>query len=274
LEKENITVIDKLLKSNYPNELGVYITYLFFRSKLGRFMTLNLLTQPVIEEMNNLFFDFFPIDLPDLLKKGIYIQSKNNCLFDDVVRIILYNEKRGLYEKENDRFGLILWKRDNSYIYSSMVYSTILGNFANDLYNIDFDGKTDDTNIEPFKKALVFCFVFAIILEAENTPTTIKDSNKSENIKKDKTLIERKKTEGWIERTIYINKMRQPLKNTLYHGTLYKDDKILKEVRVSGYLRRQSHGKNDCKQKYVYIKSFSSTRWVIEGNKKITYHIK
>jgi hypothetical protein len=274
LEKENISVIDKLLKSNCPNDLGTYITYLFFRSKLGRLMTLNFLTQPVIDKINNLFLDIFPNDIPYLLKNGIYIQSKNSVLFDDIVRIILYDEKPGLYQKEDSRFGLILWRKDNTYIYSSMVYSMILGKFANDLNNIDFEGKTDNSNIEPFKKALVFCFVFAIILEAENTPTTIKDSNKSENIKKNKSLIESKNTDGWIERTIYINKKSMAVNNSIYHNTLYKDDKVLKEVKVSGYLKRQLYGMNYSKQKYIYIDSFISTRWFLEGDKKITYYLK
>jgi hypothetical protein len=274
LEKENISIIDKLLKSNYPNDLGTYITYLFLRSKLGRLMTLNLLTQPVIEKINNLFLDLFPNDIPYLLKNGIYIKSKNSVLFDDIVRIVLYNEKPGLYQKEDNRFGLILWRNDNTYIYSSMVYSMILGKFANDLNNIDFEGKTDNSNIEPFKKALVFCFVFAIILKAENTPTAIKDSNKSENIKKNKSLIGSKNTDGWIERTIYINKKTKSVNNSIYHNTLYKDDKILKEVKVSGYLKRQLYGKNYSKQKYIYIESFISTRWILEGDKKITYYLK
>jgi hypothetical protein len=274
LEKENISVIDKIHKNNFPNDLNTYITYLFFRSKLGKLMTLNLLTQPVIEKINTLFFDFFPNEIPNLIKNGIYIQSKNNVLFDDITKIILYNEIPGLYQQKDDRFGLILWKKDNTFIYASMVYSTILGSFAGDLNNRDFEGKTNDNNIEPFKKALIFCFVFSIILEAENTPTSVKDSNKSENIKKNKTQIKKKNTEGWIERTIYINKKIKPTKNSLYKGTLYKDDKILKEVKVSGYLKRQSYGKNNSKQKYIYIESFVSTRWVIEGDKKITYYLK
>jgi hypothetical protein len=269
LAKENISVIDKIYKNNFPNDLNVYITYLFFRSKLGRLMTLNLLTQPVIEKINTLFFDLFPSEIPNLLKNGIYIQSKNNVLFDDIVKIILYNEIPGLYQQEDNRFGLILWKKDNTFIYSSMVYSTILGSFAGDLNNIDFEGKTSNSNIEPFKKALIFCFVFAIILEAENTPTSVKFSKKSENIKKKESLIENKRVEGWIERTIYINKKYLSKDNKLTHTTLYKEDKVLKEVKVSAYLRRKPHSKDE----YIYIDCFTSTRWVIEGNKKITYYL-
>jgi hypothetical protein len=151
-----------------------------------------------------------------------------------------------------------------------MVYSTILGSFAEDLNNTDFEGKTSNSDIEPFKKSLIFCFLFAIILRAENTPTSIKDTNKSENILKNNKLKEYKKTERWIERTIYINKKNKSINNSLLHGTLYKDDKVLKKVKVSAYLRRKPHSNDE----YIYVKSFISTRWVIEGNKKITYYLK
>lgn len=270
LEKEHIFFIETVFKNNWPNDLVVYITYLFLRAKLGKFMTLNLLTQPVIENVNTLFIDFFPNKLPNLLNNGLYIQSKNGVLFDDIERIIINKEKPGINQIEDNRFSLILWKKDNSYIYSSMVYSTILGRFAEDLNNLDFIGKTSSGDIEPFKKALIFCFTFAIILGAENTPTTVKDSNKSENVKKNKLLIEKKNVEGWIERTIYINKKIYSKKNNLQMGILYKDDKILKQVKVSGHLRRKPHQEND----YIYIESYTATKWVIEGDKKITYYLK
>jgi len=44
---------------------------------------------------------------------------------------------------------------------------------------------------------------------------------------------------------------------------------MLMKVTVSGYLRRKPHSKDE----YIYIDSFPSTRWVIEGNKKITYYL-
>jgi len=208
--------------------------------------------------------------LPDLLKNGLYIQSKNGVLFDDIERIIINNEKQGLYQPENNRFSLILWKKDNSYIYSSMIYSTILGKFVEDLNNIDFDGKTSSGDIEPFKKALIFCFIYAIFIKSNNSPTSIKDTNKSENAKKDKTIIEKKNVDGWIERTIYINKKYLSKKMDIQQGTLYKDDKILKQVKVSGHLRRLPN-KDD---EYTYIPSYNSTRWILEGDKKITYYLK
>jgi len=150
LENEHIFFTETIFKNNFPNDLVVYITYLFFRAKLGKFMNLNLLTQPVIENINTLFIDFFQSELPDLLKNGIYIQSKTGLLFDDIERIIINNEKPGLNQPENNRFSLILWKKNNSYIYSSMVYSSILGKFVEDLNNLDFEGKTSSGDIEPF----------------------------------------------------------------------------------------------------------------------------
>lgn len=270
LENEHIFFIETIFKNNFPNDLVVYITYLFFRAKLGRFMTLNLLTQPVIENINTLFIDFFPNKLPDLLKNGLYIQSKNGVLFDDIERIIINNEKSGLNQPENNRFSLILWKKNNSYIYSSMVYSSILGKFVEDLNDLDFEGKTSSGDIQPFKKALVFCFIFSIFIKSDNSPTTVKDSNKSENAKKDKKIIEKKNVEGWIERTVYINKKYLSKKNVLQQGTLYKDDKILKQVKVSGHLRRLPNRDDE----YTYIPSYNSTRWVLEGDKKITYYLK
>jgi len=120
-----------------------------------------------------------------------------------------------------------------------------------------------------FKRALVFVFKFAVLIKSNNSPTTVKDSNKSENAKKDKTIIEKKNVEGWIERTIYLNKKYLSKKNKFQLRTLYKDDKILKEVKVSGYSRRLPNKENE----YIDVASFNSKRWVIEGDKKITYYL-
>jgi hypothetical protein len=260
---ENIEILER----NQLNPNLIYMTtYLVLRAELGKLMTLNNLTQPVIDKINTLFIDIFPNEIPDIFKNGIFIQSKKSVLFDNVNKIFLFYEN---YD-EQDTFRIFLFFDDGRFTNASISYSSILGKSIDEIDRLELHGKFKNINAILYRKALLFCFIFAILIKSDNTPITIKDTNKSENIKKNKILIENKKTEGWIERTIYINSKYLSKDNKLIHNTLYKDDKILKEVKVSAYLRRKPHSKDE----YIYIDSFTSTRWVIEGNKKITYYLK
>jgi hypothetical protein len=258
---ENIEILE-LNKLN-PN-LIFMTTYLIFRSELEKLMTLNNMTQPVIDKVNTLFIDIFPNEVPEMLKNGFFLQSKKSILFDNVNRIVIYNEEYN--EKEN--FRIFLFYTNGAFSNASLSYSSILGKSIDEIDRLELKGKSRNTDATLFRKALYFCLIFSILIKSENTPITIKDTNKSENIRKNQSKIEKKSIEGWIEKTIYINKKYQS-KNKLVKGTLYKDDKILKQVIVSAYLRRKPHSKDE----YIYIDSFTSTRWVIEGNQKITYYL-
>jgi hypothetical protein len=271
IEKLKIARLDSINvfhEHNLPNDLIMMVVYLLFRSKLGSFMTINILTQPVVKKINSLFLDIFPKDIPKLMKAGLHLEAKNIPLYDNITRIILYNEEP-LEGKE--RISLILFKTDMRYMNITLPYSYILGNVAEDIGKIEFEGEAKEEDITPFRKAIMFCFIFAILIEADNTPTVIKDSNKSENIKKNKN--QKKITEGWIERTIYINKKYLSQKKEI-QTMLYKDDKVLKKITVTGFLRNQAYGKNFSQHKYIYIESHPSYRWTIEGDKKITYYLK
>jgi len=252
-----------------PNDLVMMILYLLFRSKLGSFMTINILTQPVVNKINSLFLDVFPKDIPKIMKDGLHIEAKKYPLFDNITRIIMYNEEP---LEGKDRLSLILFMTDMRYITATLPYSYILGNVAEDVGKLEFEGEVKDENLTPFRKALMFCFIFAILIEAENTPTVVKDTKKSENVKRNKT--EKKITDGWIERTVYINKKYLSSKKNEIHTTLYKDNKVLKKVTVTGFLRNQAYGKNFSLRKYIYIETHHSYRWTIEGDKKIIYYLK
>jgi len=256
-------------ENNLPNDLKMMVVYLLFRSKLSSFMTINILTLPVVKKINSLFIDVFPKEIPKLMKDGLHIEAKNIPLYDNITRIILYNEEP---LDNQERIGIILFKTDMKYMTATLPYSSILGIAAEEIDKIEFVGKTKNEDIAPFRKGIMFCFIFAILIEAEKTPTVIKDSNKSENIKKNKT--DKKNTEGWIERTVYINKKYLSTNHNEIKTMLYKDDKILKRITVTGFLRNQAYGKNFCEHKYVYIDNHPSYRWVTEGDKKITYYLK
>jgi len=265
LKNKHLENIEILEKNRLNPKLIFMTTYLLFRSALGKLMTLNNLTRPVIDKINTLFIDIFPNEIPDILKNGIFIQSKKSVLFDNVNRIVLFYEN---YNKK-DTLRIFLFCDNGYFSNASISYSSILGKSIDEIDNVKLLGKFKNINATSYRKALLFCFIFAILLKSDNTPISIKNTNKSDNIKKNELLIENKRAEGWIERTIYINKKYLSKDNKLTHTTLYKDDKVLKEVKVSAYLRRKPHSKDE----YIYIDSFTSTRWVIEGNKKITYYL-
>jgi hypothetical protein len=258
---ENIEILE--LNRLNPN-LIFMTTYLLFRSVLGKLMTLHNLTRPVIEKINTLFIDIFPNELPDMLKNGVFLQSRKSVLFDNVNKIVIFNEKYN----EKDSFRIFLFCNNGYFFNASLAYSSILGKGIDEIDNLELKGKFKNTDATLFRKALLFCLIFSILIKSENTPVTIKNTNKSENIKRNQIKLEKKNIEGWIEKTIYINKKYQS-ENKLVKGTLYKDDKVLKQVTVSAYLRRKPHSKDE----YIYINSFTSNRWVIEDNKKITYYL-
>jgi len=264
LKKYHIENIEILELNNLNPDLIFMATYLTFRAELGKLMTLHNLTQPVIEKINTLFIDIFPNEMPDMIKKGIYIQSKKSVLFDNINKIVIYNEKYN----DNDTFRIFLFYKNGYLTNASLSYKNILGKGIDEIDNLELKGKNKTVDATLYRKALLFCFIFSILIKSENTPITIKDTNKSDSIKRNQTKIEKKKVEGWIERTIYINK-KYLSNNKLVKGTLYKDDKVLKTVTVSAHLRRKQNSKDE----YIYIDSFTSTRWVIEGNKKITYYL-
>ena len=260
LENTEILAINKL------NPDLVYMTMcLFFRSVLGKFMTLNNLTQPVIDKVSTLSIDIFPNELPDMLKNGIILQSKKAVLFDNINKILLFNENYG--EKECFRIFL---SDDNGFGRNvSLSYSSILGKNVDEIDKLELKGRLKNIDATQFRKALYFCLVFSILIKSENTPITVKDTNKSNSIKKIQTNAEKKNVEGWIEKTFYIN-VKYKSKNQLLKNTPCEDDKVLKSVIVSAHLRRKPHSKDE----YIYIDNYTSTRRVIEGNKKITYYLK
>jgi hypothetical protein len=204
LRNKYINIIKPLYNddSDMPKDLVEMCTYLFLRSKLGPLMNIHILTQAVVGKVNSLFIDRFPSKLPTLLENGIYIEARELILFDNISKIILYNEKSA---DNTDRFGIILIKIDGTFDYSSIEYSYILGIVAEELDYIDYKGKTNNTDIIPFRKALMFCFMFAILLDADNTPVSIKETKKSDNIKGKNINTIKKNVNGWIERTVYIN---------------------------------------------------------------------
>jgi len=265
LKKCHLEKIEILDKNGLNPDLIFMTTYLTLRSFLGKIMILNNLTQPVIDKINTLFIDIFPSKIPDMLKNGLLIQSKKSVLFDNVNKILIYDENYN--EKETLR--IFIFYKDGMFSNASLSYSSILGKGIDEIDNMELTGKYKNVNAVLFRKALLFSIIFSLLIKTEKTPISVKDTNKSESIKKLQTVTERKKVEGWIEKTIYINK-KYLSKSKSIIGTLYKDDKVLKKVTVSDHFRRKQNSDDE----YIFISSFPSTRWVIDGNKKITYYFK
>ena len=270
VEKLKIASLDSIipfLETKVPNDLQMMIAYLLFRAKLGAFMTINILTQPVTQKINSLFLDVFPNNVPKLFKDGLHIQAKNSPLYDNVIRIILYTEN-DLDGKSG--FTIVLFRTDMRYVWATFTYSSILGTVAEEIDILLIRGISTEEETALFKKGVKFCFIFSILLEAEKTPTVIKIADKSTSLKNMYPYKPEKRiTDGWIERTVYIDKKYLSSKQKEVNATLYKDNKVLKKVTVREHLRRKPNS-----SEYIYIESFTATRWVMEGDKKITYYLK
>jgi hypothetical protein len=128
-------------------------------------------------------------------------------------------------------------------------------------YSFCYDGFCDNI--------LSFITVLNYMLEAENTPIKINKKMERSNsviIKKNKVT---KKQQDWIIKYLYLDKFKIKYEKSLPNSELVKEGLVLKNVKVRGHLRYQAYGQKFKHHKWIYIESFTTTKWVNEGDTKI-----
>jgi len=121
-------------------------------------------------------------------------------------------------------------------------------------------------------QAFPFVLVYALLFEAEKTPIEVVAERRHE--KKSVKIAEQKKgRSGWTiqhisltERAVYALADRPPEPR---EENWEIDDKIAKEVRVRGFLRRQACGPEHGERKWIYVEPFDSTRWMNPGPRRV-----
>jgi len=121
-----------------------------------------------------------------------------------------------------------------------------------------------------FDNILGFIATFNHLLFAKNTPIEVED--KSEKIKRNYLNKKKKlttKEEEWIIKYLYINNEKIQYEENEEYTKMKKDGYIAKDVKVNGHLRHQAYGTGFSLHRWIYIESFTSIKWVKDGDTKI-----
>jgi hypothetical protein len=118
------------------------------------------------------------------------------------------------------------------------------------------------------KDVLSFVTIFSLMMEAERTPFVVEDSRKAWSGKAGMG-IRNGNLSDWIERRVYVDKKYEPRYRAETKSELDKDGKMLKQVRIHGFLRYQAYGPNFQLHKWIYVEEFVSSRWAAAGHTRV-----
>jgi len=263
------TDIDNFIKqekiSHYNQDLNEnnYV-FMLYSLSFGKKITVYTLTDGVIGKVKHTKVENIPNEIPKYMKQSFLFEARNDkTLFDDIQSIggFIYNDELFLIIGTiGDRF------------YCQREKSSFDGRKLDDInfvYNTEIEyGKFLD--IKTRKDTFAFVTILSLMLEAEKTPLLIdnKMGKKNKGINKKSTY-----ESEWINKRIYIDKNIKYNNKLKSQEVLDKNGKQLKDVIVSGYLRKQHYGKENSLTKWIYIDSFDSKRWVGEKDTNITIDI-
>jgi len=237
--------------------------FMLYSLSFGKKITVHTLTDGVIGKVKHTKIGNIPNEIPKYMKQPFLFEAQNDkTLFDDIQSI-------GGFIYKNEIFLIIGTKGDK--FYCQRERSSFDGRKIDDInfiYNTKINyGKFIDKKNR--KDTFAFITTISLMLEAERTPLLIDNKLKKSNKKSNKKYNESE----WIMKRIYIDKNIKYENKSKEQDVLDKDGKQLKDVTVSGYLRKQHYGKEHLQTKWIYINSFDSKRWVSEKDTKITIAI-
>ena len=68
---------------------------------------------------------------------------------------------------------------------------------------------------------------------------------------------------------LYLDKSKIKYEKSLPNSELDKECLVLKNIKVRGHLRYQAYGQKFKQHKWIYIESFTTTKWVNDGDTKM-----
>ena len=246
------------ITTNNPFQVGLRLAF-------GDFITAHTLTDGVCKKIINTKIETLPVGRPAFLKSPFLLEAKQGeCLLHDIHTI-------GGYIDEMGTLIIISYFTDTSFLvqieqnsFSGIAMSDI--NFANS------SGEERAGDIKN-RDTLPFITILALMMEAERTPLSVSDTKRrntgGKNATQGKSI-----SSGWVERRIYIDARYKPEAPSSERGGLDKDGKILKNVRIQGFLRNQPYGPGHKLRKWIYVEGFESSRWARTGDTRIIVDIK
>jgi hypothetical protein len=239
------------------------INYIALRLSFGDTITVHTLTDGVAKKINRTAICDMPCEIPHFLTQPFIIEARHdNILFSDVVCIsgYLYCGELFLISILSDG-GAIIQHEINSYDGRS-------------LENINFfEYGSSKTNKKLDRvDTLAFVTILALMMEAERTPIVV-ENVRDRNWHGGNKIKPNNYKSDWIEKRVYIDKKYTPQNMNGTHREMDAEGKILKDVYVRGFLRRQAYGPDKKLRKWIYVEGFDSTRWANPGHTKIIVDI-
>jgi hypothetical protein len=243
-----------------------YPEYLELRLAFGKNITVYTITDGALGFVKNTPILEFPDKRPLFLNEPFIIEGrKEGPLFDDIVALGGYIDKTV--------FSLIAVFQNGGHLnlHEFRAYDIYKGKKFDEVeFNIDEGMKTP---VDKQRKILSWIISLGVMLESIRTPVLIenKNSRSTSGAYKNKGQIS-----IWNEKRIYIDKdyVRELQVYTNTHNTLNKDGKLLKDVMIHGFYRKQHYGKNNEEIKYIFIAPFKSSRWANDKDTKIIIGVK
>lgn len=256
-----------ILQRNLDNELYVFP---LFRLSFGKIITVHTLTDGVIGKIKHTKIENMPNKIPNLMNHSFLIEARRDKpLFDNIYSI-------GGFIINNEIYLVIKAKVENEPgLFCQHEKASFDGRKIEEL-NLIYDKNInyDPSYIQARTRKDIFAFtiLFSLMLEAERTPFII-ETKKDKSNKKNYSIKKINNETGWITKHVYIDKNIKYKNISDDHVDLDKNGKQLKGVIVTGYLRKQHYGKDFSQEKWIYIETFESTRWISDKNKKIIVDI-
>jgi hypothetical protein len=261
----------KISPSRQNLDNALYVT-IFYRLGFGKNITVHTLTDGVIEKIKHTKIENVPKGIPKFMKQPFLIEARHDkMLFDDIYSI-------GGFTIDNEICLLIgtQLEKENGY-FCQHEKASFDGRKIDDI-NLVYNAYAGSIYGQPLiqlktrKDTFAFVTILSLMLEAEKTPLIIE--SKIKNKKDEPCNIKTRTPETeWITKRIYIDKNIKYNNISNEHNNIDKNGKYIKDVTVTGHLRKQRYGKEFSKEKWIYIESYDSTRWKSDKDTKIIVDI-
>lgn len=259
VDREKISLYNQDLDENN-------FIFILYRLSFGRKIIVHTLTDGVVGKVKHTKIENIPNEIPEYMKQPFLFEAQHDKILFDNIRSIggfIYN----------DEMFLIIGTQDDRF-YCQREKSSFDGRKIDEI-NFIYNKEVNYGSFINYKKrkdTFAFATTLSLMLEAERTPFLIDNKNcKKKNVPNG--IRGTKNESDWIIKRIYIDKNIKYKNTSSDKKILDKDGKWLKDVNVTGFLRKQRYGRGLSETKWIYIDSFESKRWTSEKNTRIIVDI-
>lgn len=248
-------------------ELPIFVNIAALTYALGESPIIYELKNDALELIDDTDLRSFPRETPSLLSSACIVENNTGVLFGETTDL-------GIYPMPDGRIGIIgLTGRDQGGGAFFTAWNPKWGE-----HDISEFGRFEtDSDEETYKTwaqdAIRFLIVFSVMLEAEKRPIVITEAQKKQA--KSVKIAERKKgRSGWRIKSISMTTQRKyPSHEKTEHEKADLEDKLSRQVYVSGHIAHQAYGPQWSQHRWIYKEGYEARRWIAPGPRKIIVKI-